>query len=276
VTGLVDRALSLCHATVPELTPAEAVLVAARTGCAFVSVRLMVDPPGGTTCTIMRDEGLLRATCDSLRATGVRVLDVEVARLAGDTDVAGFEAFLRIAAELGASRVLTTGDDAEPARLVETYGRFCDLAAGFGLGADLEFVPWLGVGGLAEAVRVVSQAARPNAGILVDALHLDRSGGSVTDLRSLRPEWLHYAQICDAGATPPASVAEMIHTAREERLFPGEGELDLVAFLRAMPADIPIAIEVPNATLARRMAAFERVSLAVAATRRVLATALDG
>ncbi len=269
----MERAFSLCHATVPELAPAEAVRVAAQNGCRFVSIRLIVEPPGGATYPIMHDKGVLNETRESLRETGVRVLDAEVARLAGETDVSAFAPFLHVAAELGARCVLTTGDDAEPARMVETYGRFCGLAAEFGLSADLEFVPWLRIASLADAVRVVSQAAQANGGILVDALHLDRSGGRAADLRALPPEWLRYVQICDAAAEQPASIADLIHTAREERLFPGDGALDLVSFMRAAPAGIPVAIEVPTATLARRMAASERVKLAVDATRRVLAAA---
>ena len=50
----------------------------------------------------------------------------------------------------------------------------------------------------------------------------------------------------------------MIHAAREERMFPGEGGIDLISLARAMPADITISIEVPTATLARTIDAQTR------------------
>jgi sugar phosphate isomerase/epimerase len=59
--------------------------------------------------------------------------------------------------------------------------------------------------------------------------------------------------------------------ARGERLFPGEGSIDLFGLLRAVPRDIPLSVEVPTRTLARSVGATERARRALAATRRVLA-----
>jgi sugar phosphate isomerase/epimerase len=61
--------------------------------------------------------------------------------------------------------------------------------------------------------------------------------------------------------------------ARGERLFPGDGELDLPALLRAVPREVPLSIEAPTLTLARSVGALERARRALAATRRVLARA---
>ena len=67
----------------------------------------------------------------------------------------------------------------------------------------------------------------------------------------------------------------LLHAATRERLFPGEGAIDLVGLLRALPVGIPVALEIPRAALSRTMAAQERLQLAVQATRRVLASAYD-
>jgi hypothetical protein len=45
--------------------------------------------------------------------------------------------------------------------------------------------------------------------------------------------------------------------------------------LRALPAGIPVALEIPRAALSQTMAAQERLRLAVQATRRVLQSAYD-
>ena len=55
-------------------------------------------------------------------------------------------------------------------------------AAPYGLTADLEFMPWTYVPDLATANKIVAQAGQPNAGVLVDALHFDRSNSSIAEL----------------------------------------------------------------------------------------------
>jgi sugar phosphate isomerase/epimerase len=117
------------------------------------------------------------------------------------------------------------------------------------------------------------QAGQANGGILVDALHFDRSNGSTVELARVPTAWLHYWQICDGPAERPATTEAMIHAARHERLFPGEGGIDLVALARAMPADIVVSIEVPTAELARKVDAKTRAQHALDAARGVIAAA---
>ena len=62
----------------------------------------------------------------------------------------------------------------------------------------------------------------------------------------------------------------MIHAARYERMFPGEGGIDLVSLSRAMPADIAISIEVPTAELAKTVDAKARARRALAAARKII------
>ena len=56
-------------------------------------------------------------------------------------------------------------------------------------------------------------------------------------------------QLCDAPLARPVSIDGLIYAAREERLFPGEGELDLVGILDNLPRSIVIGIEIPSETL---------------------------
>ena len=51
----------------------------------------------------------------------------------------------------------------------------------------------------------VTQAEQPNAGVLVDALHFDRSRSSIDELARVPAHRLHYWQICDGPAERPAS-----------------------------------------------------------------------
>ena len=85
-----------------------------------------------------------------------------------------------------------------------------------------------------------------NAGILVDALHFGRSTSTLDDIHAIPRELLHYAQICDAEAGTGFTTEQMIHTARCERLLPGDGNIDLQGLFDALPADLPISVEVVN------------------------------
>ena len=77
----------------------------------------------------------------------------------------------------------------------------------------------------------------------------------------------------DARDARPADRDGLLHEATRDRLPPGEGAIDLVALLRAMPRGIPVALEVPMEEAARREPAPARLARLVAATRAVLARA---
>ena len=80
-------------------------------------------------------------------------------------------------------------------------------------------------------------------------------------------------QFCDVPTAIPPTMDEILAEARAERLFPGEGDLDLVALLRAVPPNLPLSVEVPTHALARTMNATDRAKRALVATRAVLAIA---
>ena len=110
----------------------------------------------------------------------------------------------------------------------------------------------------------------PTPGILVDLLHFARSGSSVADLRQLPAEWFHFVHVCDAPPGVPATNEGLIHTARFERLFPGEGGIDVHGILAALPPGIPYALEIPRATLVAQVGAKEHARLAITAARNHL------
>jgi len=265
--------LSLSYYTVPELTPPAMVRAAAGTGFEFVGVRLLNGQPGRDPAPLLESAALRAETLACLRDTGIKVLDASGARLIPSTDLTAFSPFFEAAAELGARHVLATGDDPDESRLTNRFAGLCESAQQFDLTVDIEFVPWMTLASVNDAARMVRTVAHPALGIAVDALHFDRSGSGADELATLPRSWFRYVQLCDA---PPGWSGErdaLLHAATRERLFPGEGAIDLVALLRALPAGIPVALEIPRETLSRTMAAPERLRLAVQATRRVLDSA---
>jgi sugar phosphate isomerase/epimerase len=262
--------LSLSYYTVPELSPTQMVREAAAAGFDFVGARLLNGQPGRDPAPLMASSAMRRETIACLRDAGVGVLDASGARLRPETDMAAFAPFIDAAAELGARHILASGDDPDEPRLAARFAELCELAGRSGLTVDLEFVPWMSVADLTLAARMVRTVARANFGIAVDALHFDRSRSRLSDLAALPRTWFRYVQLCDAPRAWASDRESLIHEAVSERLFPGEGAIDLAGLLRALPSGIPIALEIPTATLARTTPAAERLQRAVAATRKLL------
>lgn len=267
----MNRSISLAALTVLELTPPEMVSCAAEAGYSHVGIRLLPATPDEPQYDLIGDTPLLREVRARLAATGVKVLDAEIFRLKPDTRVEDSEAAIATAAQLGARELLVAGNDPDEARLVDRFGAFCDLAARHGLGANLEFMPWTDAKDLKQAARIVARAGRGNGGVLIDPFHLSRSQSRIEDIAAIPRERLRFMQFCDVPAALPPTMDAILAEARAERLFPGEGGVDLVGLLRALPRDLPVSVEVPTRTLARSIGAVERARRALAATRRVLA-----
>lgn len=236
---------SLAHLTVLSLAPSEVVEVAARTGYQTVGLRLlrvMETTPG---YPLMDDKPMMRATKTAVAATGVGVLDIELVRITPDIDVASLEPFLAAGAELGAGYVITSPYDSDLARLTDRLAAISDLASQYGLRAVLEFFPWTMVADLGAALRIVEAAQRAELGILVDTLHFNRSASRLAELDRIPAARLPFVHVADAPVQVSYTTEELLHTARMERLPPGEGGIDIKGILSHMPRGIPMALEVP-------------------------------
>ena len=264
----MTRLLSLAHLTVLDAPPLALIDAAAAGG--FDAVGLRIVPPFATEhiVPVVGDVELQRQIKGRLRDAGVALLDIEAIWLKPDSEIAALTPALETGAALGAKHVLTIAFDDDEARLLDNFGRLCAAAHACGLRTMLEFIPYSVLGTLAKAHALLTAAAPANAGLLVDALHVSRSGGEPADIAAYDPALFSYIHLCDApSARPPADRNR--DEARSNRRYPGEGELWLDAFLDAFPPDIPIAVEAPVAAFAHLPAA-ERARLAGAATRRLL------
>ena len=139
-----------------------------------------------------------------------------------------------------------TSEDPELSRAADNLGRLADHAARHDIKIAIEFMRWRAAATIEDAARLAQACGRGNVGILLDALHLSRSGGSPASVAALPPELILYLQICDAPAAQPADTAACIAEARGARLLPGEGELWLAQLMSALSPDIAISIETPH------------------------------
>src|SRR5260221_2171729 len=234
---MTTRKLALAALTVLKLPHPELVSVAAKAGYSHVGLRLV--QVAGQPDLHPLDPGAIEKR---LADTGVGVLDVEVFRLEGETRVADYEAAIAVSARLGASQILVHGADESEARLIDSFGRLCDLAGKYNLGVNLEPMPCVAIATVAKAQRILDGAGRRNAAYLAAAIHFFRADNRLDELQGLP---MHYLQFCDARAERPTDMQEMIRQARFDRLPPGEGGLDLAGLLAARPRDLPVSLECP-------------------------------
>ncbi|WP_111891292.1 sugar phosphate isomerase/epimerase family protein [Acinetobacter sp. MB5] len=268
----MPREYSLSFLTVADVSPVEAVKIAAQCGYAAVGLRLLPAAPNEADYPILTQSQLIRETRAVLKDTGVRVADVEIVRITPDFDSKKYLQFLDVAQQLGAQHILVAGNDPEQARLIQHFAEFCELSKRYGLSCDLEFMPWTHVKNLAQAEQIVSASGQDNAAILIDALHFARSDSTLEQVKALGPARLNYVQLCDALAEYDPSDEGLIKIARGNRLVPGQGELDLVGLIRALPENLMFAAEVPNQALAARPA-LERAQINFNAIQQLVAQA---
>lgn len=268
------RTYSLAYLTANASTVPQAIGIAAELGYAYVGLRVQPNGPGAPFQTLIGDVAVLRETQAVMRDTGVGVYDLEIIRIGEQFKVSDHAALMDIGKTLGAKAVLIAADDANESRLADNYAALCDAMRPYGLTADLEFMPWTAVKDAKSAMRVVELAGRPNnAGILVDALHFGRSTTTLQDIAAIPREWLHYAQMCDAQAGLNFTTEELIHTARQERLLPGDGNIDVTGLFKTLPQDLPVSVEIVNLERSKPMGDKAWAELCLNATKKALGDA---
>lgn len=265
----MSHLLSLAHLTLIELTPPEVIEVASAAGFRSVNLRLAPVAPGEKQHPMIGGTPMMKETLSRMNALGITVHDVEIIRLLPDTKIEQFEALLAAAAEIGARHMLVAGDSTDETAIADRYAQLCELGARYRINMGLEFMPWTGIKNIDSARRIIAHAGRGS--IIVDSMHVDRSGGTVADIAALPLAEFAYFQLCDAPRERPASDAELIFQARQARLPPGAGGIDLRGMLRAIPAESVISLEVPMHGLPNLQPPVERARALREATEVMLA-----
>jgi sugar phosphate isomerase/epimerase len=267
--------VALDHLTVADATPPQLIELAAGAGARAVCLFLesMAVLPSMPTFSLVRDADLRRATRARMDDLGVSVDLVYPFTLATRTELEAFRPALEVAAELGAQAVNALVYHRDPGQRVESFGRFCALAMEYGLKVAVELYPPSQVRTLSDALALAASAGAPGGvGVNVDFLHLVRSGGDLAELRAAPAEAILYGQYSDA--PPDCDPAYREHEATFQRLFPGEGGLDVAGFARSLPVGVAASVEVPREDLvAAGVPAAQRAREAVKRTLNILIAA---
>lgn len=249
----MTRQFSLANLTVLGCPPPEMTYIAARAGYDFVSLRpIYMGLPGEPNYALAENKVLMRQTKKAMADTGVKLLDIELARIYDSVDVKKYLPAMEVAAELGGRAVLSSIWTSDRNFYIERFAELCDLAKHFALTVNLEYVPIASIFNLAGALDVLHTVKRDNAGLMIDTHHFHRAGDKVEDLDGVPREWFNFAHICDAPAEIPTEKEEMTRILREARLYCGEGGIDIASIVNRIP-EIPYSIELPNTARSKEM-----------------------
>lgn len=182
---------------------------------------------------------------------------------------------------LGCTRCCTyilPSTDKKPASFMAEATRRLRLCAqvlgAYGISLGLEFVgphhlrtrwsnPFIWT--MQETLDWIEAIGEPNVGLLLDCYHWYTNGLTKADITALRPEQIVHVHINDAKDIPVEEALD------NDRLYPGEGVIDLSGFLQALHsigytgpvAQEILSLEIPSASpeelAARSKAAFDKV-----------------
>ena len=240
VRAMTDHPISLASGVLPEF---DALAVAgAAIAAGFDATGLWIEP----------DKWTPRHTSDVRSAlAGLPVLDVEVIWIKpgpGNTD---HLRILDIGADLGAANALVVSSDPDRGATAAKFRELCEHAAPAGTRVALEFGLFTDVKTLDAALSILDRVNHPSSALLIDTLHLSRSGGTAKDVSRVPKRLLSYTQICDAGPNAPSrdDAAGIISEAVDGRLLCGEGTLPLHDVLELLPERQPLSVELRSRAL---------------------------
>jgi sugar phosphate isomerase/epimerase len=260
------------------MPPVEYVGLTADLGCRYITTGLdgfVLKQLGYQPYSLRDDPGLRRELLAAIDDRGVSISLGEGLLIAPGVDVRSYAGDLDIMAELRIPRINTVSLEPDRARTFDELAVLTDLAADRGVVTSVEPVPGLAIADLPTAMAAVEHVGRQEISLLIDTMHVARSGAGPDDLRSLPAERIGHVQLCDV---PLRSTRE--HNYAEEamyhRMAPGEGELPLADMLAALPSDRVVGLEVPMLSRAEAgIGAYDRLLPCVQSARALLARAAE-
>jgi 4-hydroxyphenylpyruvate dioxygenase len=134
----------------------------------------------------------------------------------------------------------------EDSRAAADLAEMAERAGRRGLRVGFEALSWgRHVNRWGHAWRIVQQAAHPALGLIVDSFHTLALGDDPSGIARVPAEKLFLVQMADA----PKLSMDVLSWSRHFRNFPGQGDLDVVGFIRAVLASGytgPLSLEVFN------------------------------
>ena len=232
-TLLRMRRIGLASGVLPEhtgLTVAQTALA-----CGYSDAGVMVRPEN------WRDDEL-QAMCALRDEHGLGYIDVEVLWIPSGAKLdESHKKVADVGLALGADNMLCVSDEPDPKKLAPALRQITDWCGGR-LKPVLEFLRITRVQSLKQATALLDACDGHDFGILIDTLHLMRSGEMTADLGDLAR--YPYVQLCDGRVDCGDEYDQLLNDAVDGRMAPGEGEIPLAGIMARLPADLPVSVEV--------------------------------
>jgi sugar phosphate isomerase/epimerase len=232
--------------SVMGMPPVDFIALAADLGCSNIGLApqpIVSNPYNFPEWSLLGNPALQRDVAGALREHKVTISLGEGFLVRPGADIADAAPLFDLMAELGAQRVNVASIEVDRTRNFDQIAQFARMAAERGLSPVLEFAPIMAVTNLSMALEALAYVDQPGFAILVDALHLFRSGGTVADVAALDPSLIGYVQLCDGPAE--WTQESYLDEARFHRLCPGTGAFPLKDLVAAVPDDIILGLEIP-------------------------------
>lgn len=162
-----------------------------------------------------------------------------------------FERKFDLMGDLGADLVLVCSSVHPEAlggidRMAEDFAELGDRAAKRGMRVGFEALAWgTHVWDHRDAWEVVRRADHANVGVILDSFHTLARKIDPDTIRRIPGDKVFFVQLADA----PLIEMDLLYWSRHFRNMPGEGDLDVTGFMRAVAAtgyDGPLSLEVFN------------------------------
>jgi 4-hydroxyphenylpyruvate dioxygenase len=131
-------------------------------------------------------------------------------------------------------------------RAAADFRELGERAARRGLRVGYEALAWgRHISDHRDAWEIVRRADHPDVGLIVDSFHTLARGIDVATIRSIPGDRIFIVQLADA----PRMEMDLLYWSRHFRSMPGEGDLPVVDFMRAVAAtgyDGPLSLEIFN------------------------------
>ncbi|MFV0244204.1 MAG: bifunctional sugar phosphate isomerase/epimerase/4-hydroxyphenylpyruvate dioxygenase family protein [Qingshengfaniella sp.] len=131
-------------------------------------------------------------------------------------------------------------------RMAADFTELGERAAARGLRVGFEALAWgRHVHDHRDAWEVVRRADHPNVGLILDSFHTLARRIDPATIRAIPGDRIFFVQLADA----PQIEMDLLYWSRHFRNMPGEGDLDVTGFMRAVAAtgyDGPLSLEVFN------------------------------
>ncbi|TKT69468.1 TIM barrel protein [Aquamicrobium sp. LC103] len=242
---------SIAHLTL-STTPGKTIAAAAKAGFDGAGIRICGRFVGDDSFQdIIGDRTEITRLHALTRDLGVVISNISAFQFYPGLTRDHLKGVVETAAGLGADTLVVNCFMKGRDEALSLFAAYDEMAREAGMRIALEFLPYSTVRDLAEARAFIKDSGASVSRLLIDALHLERSGGSVDDIASLDGGEIAFWQICDARQRNGAAASDdqLMREARTARLPLGEGDLPLRALLAALPADLEIEYEVADASI---------------------------